>query len=399
MNPIPPPPPQTPSPNNVRGTQNNVGGDQYNAAHDQFVANRDVSVVENNQGVINQHPVNVAVNQGLTGPQAGAKLGCVTVNIAVTVVGSISVLFIGAFLALNFLVANPDLTGINVGGDIALRGPGMAAPLAAGPTNGWAVGKRGAILYYDGEWHNYGSSPTTNNLNALSYDGSNGWIVGDGGTILHIGQNQSVAPAPSPTKHDLVSVAGVNEAVAVDNGGGIYRFDGRVWQSQPTMNMGLPPARVIAVGNGFIITAANGNLTPIDNPFQDLSMTPPSTQPSVEPMGGHIADVTLAPDHSTIWAVGSGGGIYKLEHNGWRAIASPTKADLHSIYFSPNGRGWAVGAGGVILSGKAEVWTLVSGPTSDNLNSVYVSTSGVAWAVGDKGRILRYDGTAWQKAK
>jgi photosystem II stability/assembly factor-like uncharacterized protein len=403
MNPSPPEP-QTPPPtqNNVNGTQNNVSGDQYNAAHDQFVGNRDVSVVENNQGTINQKPV--YVNQG-GGGAAVRRAGCISVNVAITIVSALAVLVVAGVVALNFLAANPDLTGISTGGGVA-RVPGMAAPINPGAAEGWAVGKHGAIFYYNGStWQHY-DGPTSANLNALYYDGTNGWIVGDGGTILHIGQNDAVSHVPSPTHNNLRSVAGVDRAVATDDQGNVYIFDGSTWQISAQASLGAAGSAIVVPStngpvvihqNGVVQTTSNRPGSPLDgngtiNTLGRSKITSPIVAATVSPPGSTM--------DNSLWAVGAHGAIYGLKKNGtWDNEPSPTSANLNSISFGKNGQGWIVGDGGIILGWNGKSWQPASSPTGDTLNSVYVGESDETWAVGNSGVILHFVGGVWSKVR
>jgi photosystem II stability/assembly factor-like uncharacterized protein len=397
--PIPSEPhPQTPPPvqNNVSGTQNNVAGDQYNAAHDQFVGNRDVSVVENNRGVINEHPVAIDVKQG-----AGAgRLGCISINVAVTVVSTLAVLAVSSFLVLNFILTGPNLNGISVGGGVAMRGPGLAAPLLVSNTHGWAVGNGGAIYFYNGnDWRRF-AGPVATNLNALYYDGTNGWIVGDGGTILYIGQNDAVTPFRSPTGNKLRSVAGVNPAVATDDQGNIYSFNGALWQTQASPDLAQPALAVPGAG-GALVIRSDGAIQSTTNYFGIRGRGVIAAGGSAE-ITSPIVAAAAPPDHAganLLWAVGAHGSIYGFSNGKWAKEPSPTNANLNSIYFGTQGHGWIVGEGGVILGWNGQQWQPSSSPTSDNLNGVYVGVGNDSWAVGDKGHILHLEGDVWRKVQ
>lgn len=404
MSPTPPEPPPQPQPlqptppaqNNIGHTQNNVARDQYNAAHDQFVGNRDVSVVEDNQGVINEHPVAVDVKQG-----AGtAARGCLTINVAITVVSVLAVLAVSSVLVLNFVTTGPTLNGISVGGGLAMREPGLAAPSGAGSTHGWAVGNGGAIYFYNGsDWRSYAGTATTN-LNALYYDGTNGWIVGDGGTILHIGQNDAATPFRSPTSNNLRSVVGVNPALATDDQGNLYSFSGTLWQMQAPSDL-AQPALVVPSANGPLVVHSNGAIQ-LSNGFLGISdrrVIAPQGSPDIS---SPIVAAAAPPDNAgpnLVWAVGAHGSIYGFSNGKWNKQPSPTNANLNSIYFGTEGHGWIVGAGGVILGWNGQQWQQSSSPTSDNLNGVYVGAGNDSWAVGDKGRILHLEGGVWRKVK
>ncbi len=383
--PQPQPLPNPPLQNNVSGTQNNVGGDQYNAGRDQFVGNQSVKAVNVNQGGV-----------------SASRLGCISVNVAITVVSALAVLAVGSVLVLNFVLTGPNLNGISVGGNQALRGPGLAAPIASVSAHGWAVGDRGAIYFYNGsQWVSYQGTATTN-LNALYYDGTNGWIVGDGGFIFHIGQNDAVTPFRSPTSNKLRSVVGVNPAVATDDQGNIYTFSGTLWQAQAVPNLSQPqPAVAILGAGGLLVVHANGVIQPTVNSLN------PSSEQGISPtvnsaISSPIVAAAAPPDKvgpNLLWAVGAHGSIYGFSKGKWDKETSPTSANLNSIYFGTQGHGWIVGDGGIILGWNGQQWQQASSPISDNLHSVYVGSGNDWWAAGDKGHILHLEGGVWRAVK
>lgn len=378
--------PEPPTQNNVSGTQNNVAGDQYNAARDQFVGNQNVKAVNVNQS-----------------GAAASRLGCLTVNVAITVVSALAVLAVSSVLVLNFVLTGPNLNGISVVGAQAMRGPGLAAPLAAGSTYGWAVGNGGAIYYYNGNnWQSYQGTATTN-LNALYYDGTNGWIVGDGGVIFHIGQNDAVTPFRSPTTNNLRSVVGVNPAIATDDQGNIYSFSGQLWQAQTSAV--AQPGLAVPSAYGTLVVHANGAIQLSANSFNNTfsarggGVIMPEGSPVIT---APIVAAAAPPDKAgpnQIWGVGAHGSIYGFNNGAWDKELSPTTANLNSVYFGTQQQGWIVGDGGIILGWDGQHWQQVNSPTSVNLHSVFVGAGNDSWAAGDKGHILHLEGGVWHQVK
>ncbi len=377
---------EPPAQNNVSGTQNNVVGDQFNAAHDQFVGNQNVKAVSVNQ----------------SGASA-SRLGCLTVNLAVTIVSVLAVMAVSSVLVVNFVLTGPNLNGISVVGSQALRGPGLAAPLADGSIHGWAVGNGGAIYFYNGSnWQSYQGTATTN-LNALYYDGTNGWIVGDGGSIFHIGQNDAVTPFRSPTTNNLRSVVGVNPTIATDDQGNIYSFSGQLWQAQTSAV--AQPGLAVPSAYGTLVVHANGAIQLSVNTFNNSLLTRGGGV--IMPQGSSVISNPIVaaaapPDKAgpnQIWGVGAHGSIYGYKNGAWDNEMSPTSVNLNSIYFGTQQYGWIVGDGGVILSWDGQRWQQVSSPTNVNLHSIFVGAGNDAWAAGDKGHILHFDGGAWHQVK
>jgi hypothetical protein len=71
------------------------------------------------------------------------------------------------------------------------------------------------------------------------------------------------------------------------------------------------------------------------------------------------------------------------------------EVDLRGVAAVARDDVWAVGSGGAIFRFDGVAWSPAVSPTTRNLNGVWAAKNGEAWAVGDAGTILRFDGTAW----
>ena len=97
--------------------------------------------------------------------------------------------------------------------------------------DGWAVGKDGTIIRWNGsEWSNL-SSPTNNSLQAVTIiSDSDGWVVGNSGNILRW-NGSAWNLVSSPTTNDLYDVKMIssNNGWAVGTGGVMLRWNGTIW--------------------------------------------------------------------------------------------------------------------------------------------------------------------------
>jgi hypothetical protein len=95
-----------------------------------------------------------------------------------------------------------------------------------------------------------------------------------------------------------------------------------------------------------------------------------------------------------LWLVGASGTI--LHFGGkWRAVTSPTEADLRDVWGSGANDVWAVGDRGTVLRWDGARWSAAAAGTTENLRAIWGSGKSDVWAVGDGGAIIRWDGTRW----
>ncbi len=97
--------------------------------------------------------------------------------------------------------------------------------------DGWAVGRVGTILHWDGTSWNTVTSPTTKSLTSVyMVNANNGWAVGDVGTIIHW-DGTSWSEVTSPTSRNLFSIFMVNsdDGWIVGANGEIMRYIPPEW--------------------------------------------------------------------------------------------------------------------------------------------------------------------------
>jgi len=199
-------------------------------------------------------------------------------------------------------------------------------------------------------------SPTDADLYAA--DGR--FVVGEGGTILRESAHRTWTSISSPTGADLYGVSTGNtgpqpgdddyvyqgpKVVVVGAAGTVlYSEDaGDTWDvvSPPTSAdlraVTHSPEAWIAVGDGVALSSADG----LDWSAAEV------------PAGARLTDVEVSGDQ--VWAVGEAGVLLVSDDHGarWRAVPSPTTADLFAITTVDDGSTIVVGAGGVALSAEA----------------------------------------------
>jgi hypothetical protein len=211
----------------------------------------------------------------------------------------------------------------------------------------WSVGSGGTVWQStDGSSWTALTSPTTNNLNAITFGANTWYAVGDNGTIIGSANTpQAWGLLGSPTSARLNGVAVLN-------------------------------ANVTAVGDNGTIVLGTGGST--------YSLVTGSTDQ-------HLSGVVAG--NAELIAVGHGGTIlHSVDGTTWESRISPTTADLFSVAYG-NGRYVAVGSGGVIVTSTDGVtWTLAASPvTADLLGVTYgsqfvaVGRGGVAVVTPDTG--------------
>jgi hypothetical protein len=114
--------------------------------------------------------------------------------------------------------------------------------------------------------------------------------------------------------------------------------------------------------------------------------------------GSQIWGLTVFSDYD-VWASAASGRVFHWSTAlipRWTAQDPP--ANVHALYAvagSSSGDLWAVGDGGVIRHWDGKQWTDSASGTTQALRGVFVRSTKDAWAVGAGGTILRWDGTHW----
>lgn len=246
-------------------------------------------------------------------------------------------------------------------GALDLRGVALFSP-----TSGWAVGRGGSVLKWDGLGWTLTVSPTTSDLFSISIvSATDAWAVGASSTIIHWNGASWTGPMVAPTiginYHSIHMVGAADGWIAGDinsstGEGLLLRWDGTAWaivRSYVTVNL-----------NAIVVFVLVGG-----------------------------AYGTSVGDAETI-----------IHWNGstWFARTSPTFTDINALYLVASSDGWAVGDSGTIFRWNGQSWNHYETlPSRVNLNGLFMRTSTDAWAVGNATNsatpptILKWNGVAW----
>jgi hypothetical protein len=233
-----------------------------------------------------------------------------------------------------------------------LRGLDMVAP-----ENGWAVGKQGVIVHWDGKEWMPADSPTDKDLDQVSFfDPDSGWAVSRQGVIIRFIAGQwleysTLAPAP--------------RAIALDSNGGGWMLG--LWQSGDVMLYWTGKDWVKYLGN-----------------FPD----------------GEILSIT-SPAPGQAWAVGwipgrsRTGMIWRWTAKGWTRAISMRALPVRDAAILGDNAIWAVGDNGITDFWDGNRWSEVDNPTTQSLSAVRFLSPSDGWAAGEGGQIMHWNGFTW----
>jgi cysteine-rich repeat protein len=221
----------------------------------------------------------------------------------------------------------------------------------SGPSDIFAVGEAGNVVYFDGAtWSTMDQTATTADLFSVSGNGpSDVYASGDRGTIIHY-DGAHWAPVSTPTGQAIPSVwsAAANDVFAITSLD-ILHFG----QSGPTLH--------------------------------DM---PAGTSEAL------LAVWITAPDDVT--AVGAGGAIVHYDGTAWTQQASLADEDFSGVWGADATHKWATGFRyGAMYQFDGTNWSETAIPTNTPLTAIWGRSATDVYAVGEQGVILHFDGTSW----
>ena len=285
--------------------------------------------------------------------------------------------------------------------------------LLPGGLDGWAVGRNAAgnavILRWSGAWPTGAWSSVLAPVGALDLRGValsssiQGWAVGRGGTILKWDGAGWTLITPSPTPLDLfsVSIVGASDAWAVGASSTIIHWNGASWTGPlgASTSIAYHAIQMTGASDGWIA----GNLNNGEGlllRWDGVAWSPVRSYVTVNLNG---IDVSLLIGGAVGASVGDAETIIKWNGSSWFAQTSPTFININDVYLVSTNDGWAVGRNGTIFRWNGQSWnyyqTLPS--SSVTLNGLFMRTSTDAWAVGNATNslnpptILRWNGVLW----
>ncbi len=250
----------------------------------------------------------------------------------------------------------------------------------SGDQEAWAVGEKGAVLYFDGETWVDRTSAAGVDLNDI--DGT-GWeqviAVGGDGTLLRFDGDDWYGLS-RVTSSALQGVAELGGAfLAVGEAGAVVRVeDDEALLLETSFETNLFG---VCSGDGLVAVGGQGKM------FSSADGT--DWQPLASGVFDTLRDCTFDAD-GVIWAVGDQGKIVRVEDGVAEVVPVATLANLHRITMAPDETLYAVGDNGLLLAHTAEGWTKIYEEPGLFLYGVE-ALDGIVHAVGWAGRIISYD--------
>ena len=275
--------------------------------------------------------------------------------------------------------------------------------------SGWAVGKDGTILQYNGylwltyphkidrKFHSYGVS---------ALDKRNAWAVGGwtkdiykwflGGNVIHWNgrhwREQFVDEMHYFHFNDVVAIAKDNvyaggyRTEVLKKGGYIYHYDGKSW-TREVGPIGGSVNSIAGIGPHNVWTADSNGWVYQHNENRWIAHNI---------KGGNLQGVAVAGN--IVVAVGEKGVVnYSTDGQNWNKETIDGKPHLYDVTLLDDGKCWAVGKKGAIyynedITDTNQDWTQQDTTVTEDLRGVQALDANTAWAVGNKGTILKYVG-------
>jgi len=252
------------------------------------------------------------------------------------------------------------------------------------PTDGWAVGRRGTILKWDGMF--WKTVPSPADIDLLDVHGSsptNIWAVGDDGvTIRWDGASWSVTSSPTMNALLSIHVLSLTEGWAVGAKGTILRWDGSSWKIIPSPTTeNLFDIHMLTPNKGRVV-GTNGVVLKWDGTSWSLDTILPT----------HLLTIHILSENDG-WAAGDY-AIFKWDGRYWSQVYT-FGGRIRSIWAVSANEVLAVGAKvmmgreGLLLKWDGRSWQEITLPSSVLLSDIHMLSSGDGWIVGVGGTIIR----------
>ncbi|MCK4407477.1 MAG: T9SS type A sorting domain-containing protein, partial [Bacteroidales bacterium] len=254
-------------------------------------------------------------------------------------------------------------------------------------SNGWAVGKNGTILYFNGtEWSEQ-TSGTTKDLCSVNFiDATNGWAVGKNGTILYFNGTEW-SEQTSGTNENLNGIHFLDAANgwAVGDSAKILFYNGTEWSEQSSgIYNDLNSVQFLDETNGWAVGDSARILFYNGTEWSEQSSEVTKDLYSL-----------FFLDYNNGWAVGKSGMILYFNGSSWTKQESPISKDLYAVSFIDIENGYIFGKDGKMLKYDKNEWINNTSGTEEAINCISIYNSENGLAVGKKGTILYFDGTVF----
>jgi photosystem II stability/assembly factor-like uncharacterized protein len=212
--------------------------------------------------------------------------------------------------------------------------------------DGWAVGRNGTILRWNGiSWFSV-PSPTTRNLfDLFMVSSTEGWAVGESGTIIRWNGTswENVSPPVTENLFDIYMISPTDGWIVGLNGTNL-RWDGAAWAPRTPIAANLFAVYMLSSTEGWV--GGDGNILKWDG----LSF---SVASSLGAGAKRILSISMASSNVG-YAVGlelaSGTGVlYRWDGISWKELTPPVEEPLGAVWMVSPEDGWIVGGRGTIL--------------------------------------------------
>jgi len=248
------------------------------------------------------------------------------------------------------------------------------------------VGDDGLIFYYDGQWKKGESGTTKDLLGVYFVAPDNGWAVGKSGTVLHFdGTAWSSVDIGTSSVLNAISFADANNGWIVGNGGLVYFNDGSGWVTQDTITIdtngtttnlnavwAVSPTDVWAGGKSGYIAHYDGTSWSVEKPgTKDI-----------------MAFWFNAPNDG--WATQKSGRVSHFDGTSWTEEATGVSKIFYGIAFNGS-EGYIVGSSGTLMTYDGSGWVKVTSGTNKDIYGIWFA-DGVGLYGGKNGAVYTYTG-------
>ncbi len=271
------------------------------------------------------------------------------------------------------------------------------------------------IFSQNSDWKNYSDIP---NVSSIAFENNFVWIGTNSGLIKFdktTGENFFYDTTNSKLPGNLITSIAIDKAgnkwIGVSTewnsssyaGGGLAKFDGKIWTVYNTSNSGLPDNLVTSIaidGNENKWIGTNKGLAKFDeNNSKETSWTIYNSSNSGLPFN---TINSIAIDGSgNKWIGTNGGGLAKFDSTNWNVYNASNSGlpddGITAITIDGSGSKW-IGTDEGLVKFDETNWTIYNSSNSelpdDDVTSIAVDESSNIW-VGTKGGLVKFDGTNW----
>ncbi len=140
---------------------------------------------------------------------------------------------------------------------------------------------------------------------------------------------------------------------------------------------------VFAFGDDDIVAGGIGTISRVTN----------GVEVSTTAVGFDVYDID--GNAGTVFAVGTGGKIARLNGSAWTTSATSTTQNLNAVWMASPRFGFIGGNGGVLFRWNGTTWSAVTSPTAANIYRAWGADSANAWISDANNIAYQWNGTTW----